>query len=252
MASTITPENSHNPRRKENLETIVGRRLWPTPTAVMVEQPNLELTETGRRKVANGDSFAVGLADAVRLWPTPTSRDWKGASGFKDEQRNLTDLTTRAQIADGHRMWPTPRASELMDQDIDKVQERLENGRPYKARLEEAVALWPTPTASDWKGRGPNSQQQGLPEMVKRQEGLWPLEEREEETLPLYPTMSASGMGNTGSQEMLQKRVEAGSLTEDEKRGMTAGNGGRLNPTWVEWLMGFPLGWTDLEDSETQ
>ena len=27
--------------------------------------------------------------------------------------------------------------------------------------------------------------------------------------------------------------------------------GGQLNPTWVEWLMGFPLGWTDLEDSET-
>jgi len=23
--------------------------------------------------------------------------------------------------------------------------------------------------------------------------------------------------------------------------------GGKLNPTWVEWLMGWPLGWTDLE-----
>jgi hypothetical protein len=28
--------------------------------------------------------------------------------------------------------------------------------------------------------------------------------------------------------------------------------GGKLNPTWVEWLMGFPLGWTDLGASETQ
>ena len=27
--------------------------------------------------------------------------------------------------------------------------------------------------------------------------------------------------------------------------------GGPLNPTWVEWLMGYPLGWTDLEHSET-
>lgn len=27
--------------------------------------------------------------------------------------------------------------------------------------------------------------------------------------------------------------------------------GGQLNPTWVEWLMGFPLGWTDLNASET-
>jgi hypothetical protein len=24
-------------------------------------------------------------------------------------------------------------------------------------------------------------------------------------------------------------------------------DGGQLNPTWVEWLMGFPTGWTDLE-----
>jgi hypothetical protein len=24
-------------------------------------------------------------------------------------------------------------------------------------------------------------------------------------------------------------------------------NGGSLNPTWVEWLMGWPLGWTDLK-----
>ncbi|ALW89637.1 hypothetical protein AUC44_12615 [Deinococcus actinosclerus] len=26
---------------------------------------------------------------------------------------------------------------------------------------------------------------------------------------------------------------------------------GQLNPLWVEWLMGFPPGWTDLEDSAT-
>jgi hypothetical protein len=27
---------------------------------------------------------------------------------------------------------------------------------------------------------------------------------------------------------------------------MAVGSGGKLNPTWVEWLMGFPAGWTDL------
>jgi hypothetical protein len=29
-------------------------------------------------------------------------------------------------------------------------------------------------------------------------------------------------------------------------------DGGTLNPEWVEWLMGFPRGWTDLNHSETQ
>ena len=27
--------------------------------------------------------------------------------------------------------------------------------------------------------------------------------------------------------------------------------GGQLNPMWVEWLMGYPLGWTALDASET-
>jgi hypothetical protein len=26
--------------------------------------------------------------------------------------------------------------------------------------------------------------------------------------------------------------------------------GGALNPTWVEWLMGWPLAWTDLKPLE--
>ena len=31
---------------------------------------------------------------------------------------------------------------------------------------------------------------------------------------------------------------------------MGAGNNGKLNPMWVEWLMGWPLGWTDLKPLE--
>lgn len=30
------------------------------------------------------------------------------------------------------------------------------------------------------------------------------------------------------------------------------GNGGRSNPALMEWLMGFPTGWTDLGALETQ
>ena len=36
-----------------------------------------------------------------------------------------------------------------------------------------------------------------------------------------------------------------------EYDGETPLGGGGLNPTWVEWLMGFPLGWTVLNPSET-
>jgi hypothetical protein len=33
MAAAITPESAWNPDRFPNLETVVGQRMWPTPTA---------------------------------------------------------------------------------------------------------------------------------------------------------------------------------------------------------------------------
>jgi hypothetical protein len=61
-----------------------------------------------------------------------------------------------------------------------------------------------------------------------------------------WPTPRTKGMcGGTGSWELLKKNT-----TIEEARQMGAGNGGKLNPTWVEWLMGWPLGWTDLKPLE--
>jgi hypothetical protein len=62
-----------------------------------------------------------------------------------------------------------------------------------------------------------------------------------------WPTPRTKGMcGGTGSWELLKKNT-----TIKEARAMGAGNGGTLNPTWVEWLMGWPLEWTDLKPLET-
>jgi hypothetical protein len=38
---------------------------------------------------------------------------------------------------------------------------------------------------------------------------------------------------------------------ERNSRPLSEQIGGSLNPTWVEWLMGWPLGWTDLKHSAT-
>jgi DNA (cytosine-5)-methyltransferase 1 len=38
---------------------------------------------------------------------------------------------------------------------------------------------------------------------------------------------------------------------ERNSRPLSEQIGGSLNPTWVEWLMGWPLGWTDLKPLET-
>lgn len=34
--------------------------------------------------------------------------------------------------------------------------------------------------------------------------------------------------------------------------GLTMTVSGELSPDWVEWLMGFPIGWTELNASETR
>jgi DNA (cytosine-5)-methyltransferase 1 len=60
-----------------------------------------------------------------------------------------------------------------------------------------------------------------------------------------WPTPNARDWKDTGTKEALQKQVDNGHQ-------MTLGRaaGGALNPTWVEWLMGWPLEWTDLKPLE--
>ena len=58
---------------------------------------------------------------------------------------------------------------------------------------------------------------------------------------PLWPTPTArdhKGMSGKGRQ---QKKG-------NPKDTLPNALGGQLNPTWVEWLMGYPIGWTELKD----
>lgn len=67
-----------------------------------------------------------------------------------------------------------------------------------------------------------------------------------------FPTPRTKGLcGGSGNFEALKKLQELGTISDAERRSMAAGNGGALNPTWVEWLMGWPIGWTDLGASAT-
>jgi len=64
----------------------------------------------------------------------------------------------------------------------------------------------------------------------------------------MWPTPVTHGIGGgSGGWDLLNKACK----DKDEVRKMGAGNGGQLNPPWVEWLMGWPSGWTDLKPLET-
>lgn len=64
-----------------------------------------------------------------------------------------------------------------------------------------------------------------------------------------FPSPVASGKLNGGTRDfrMLRDLMDAGKITDAERRSMSAGNGGQLNPSWVCWLMGWPIGWTSLD-----
>ena len=61
----------------------------------------------------------------------------------------------------------------------------------------------------------------------------------------IFPTPRTNSLcGGTGSWNAIQDMKRGGALTPEEARAMTS-TGGELNPDWVEWLMGWPVGWTD-------
>jgi hypothetical protein len=45
-----------------------------------------------------------------------------------------------------------------------------------------------------------------------------------------------------------KRNLESEVAYQEHKAEAPGKGGGTLNPTWVEWLMGYPLGHTDLKD----
>lgn len=64
-----------------------------------------------------------------------------------------------------------------------------------------------------------------------------------------FLTPRATDTGRGEKSETFVKRM--GDRTEDCCQSLPSQLGGIPNPEFVEWLMGFPAGWTDLEASET-
>ena len=104
---------------------------------------------------------------------------------------------------------------------------------PLVPRISGTGCLW-LPTPNQWDGmRGAESR------ATKEKRGSGGVNLRE--AVKHWPTPTATDSIKAG-----QVAARPGAM------GLSETLGGQLNPTWVEWLMGFPLGWTDCEDSETQ
>ena len=139
-----------------------------------------------------------------------------------------TEETGSSSSPTESNLWATPSTMDYLPQRspeaLDKLKQGQRKGRSRPSNLREQVDpqtmerwLWPTPT-------------------VKKQ-SLWPTPLTRDYKGGRSPeTLKAKGRTPTNSLP--------DSVTHQE------GQSGPLNPQWVEWLMGFPIGHTDLKPSE--
>jgi DNA (cytosine-5)-methyltransferase 1 len=172
-------------------------------------------------------------------WATPTTMDKLPPKSEKALMKEATQArpnrskpaNLRDQVSNMEK-WPTPRSCSAMAATITPEAAWNEKRNP---NLETIVGqrLWPTPTAHMAKEtNAPSEHKRNTPTLTAQVN---------------WPTPRTKGMcGGSGAWEQLKANTSI-----EEARSMVAGNGGKLNPTWVEWLMGWPLEWTDLKPLET-
>ena len=209
---------------------------FPTPPAAMVKTSGLTREAAERefqRSVERGGSpscLSVAVLGGGQMWPTPRAEDSQSCGAHRGVPDSLTSAV---------RMWPTPTAAGFDCADVPRLLQRREevkakgiNGNGFGLTLGQAVkvAMWPTPDASMGTGGRVSKE----PPVGKRKSGAkksitlndavkW-------EMWPTPNTVDAKGGTRNGEgQTQLCHTV-----------------GGQLNPTWVELLMGFPPGWTDV------
>lgn len=132
---------------------------------------------------------------------------------------------------------------------------QLSPSMPNTGGTDAGLLVWPTPRVSDTEGGiVKNVEYQNGSFSRKNKQGVrWgvKLKDAVSHAEKLWPTPRASewkGVGPLGSKSH-KHRVKKGYLdaTVQEVGQVT----GQLNPTFPEYLMGYPIGWTDLNVSGT-
>jgi len=164
-------------------------------------------------------------------------------------------------------MWPTPSAQEpgikterLVDKNGNPLahpNQRLydkETGRLCQKGLTQAVEIretWPTPTTQEIEHPDAELTETGrrLSRDGKSDHSLNLADTVQHNQTANWPTPATSNAKGASKKRYAGSPDYRGNLDEAVR---TNEHSGQLNPVWVEWLMGFPSGWTDSDASETQ
>ena len=205
-----------------SLGQMARQGLWPTPTV-----------HGNNNREGLSEKSGNGLQTAVRLWPSPGASDGeKGPdSHYQDRGRHSPALPTAVQL------WPTPQAHDARPGNPARVARAKTIGDGGYRDLNDEAARWPTPVAPDAERQSPAYPRGNQTLLGAARTGYRPL------------TTRLRRPGPEALEERPNLLLESVHPTALESARM---NGGLLNPRWVEWLMGLPIGWTSLEPLATE
>jgi 5-methylcytosine-specific restriction endonuclease McrA len=178
---------------------------------------------------------------AYRLRPLAPLTGGTGSGSLPTPSATMADRGGRGDLIQvvrgnpspsGHfKTGGTPTARDWKDTgDMTNVPENGLLGRQVLNR-----ESWPTPTASEHTGPGHSTKGgKNLRTVVSERE--WPT-----------PTVN-DALNQHAPPSQWDRNSDALPTAVKRASGDAPGKGnGSLNPTWVEWLMNFPLGWTEVE-----
>jgi hypothetical protein len=163
------------------------------------------------------------------LLPTPAAVEYGSSNNGSNAGRPSTAKPSLNTWA--HR-FPTPRNT---DGDRGGRGDLLQSVR---GNPNSHYKMWPTPhgiCVPNKRRAGPSGNELGR--AVNQAQRMW-------------PTPTGNDTKPAGKVEVHEYRSEIRRTTVQRLRVAATEPdqiGGALNPTWVEWLMGWPLGWTALE-----
>ena len=261
----IERRGAYSQRKKLALHTrgneCSSLRNYPTPEAHTVEKYSLQKdgqkkTQRSRNLTAmaiNGE-LAKGMRKGETEIGTAIHADCLSSEDVdaimekcnaKNVENGHTHFTTNYQKMDasivGQKNWATPQASDH----IEGARTAKESNQKCLGRDLNHMMNWPTPRAGNPGSRKPGTGGKILAEEAKKN----------------WRTPSVAEVQNqcNSTQIYLQNQVGAtekkgknwdkhNGLQDQEKSNTSGKNHGspKLNPNWVEQLMGLSTGWTDL------